>query len=266
MKLEFRKLRADEIDIRAATCTERGASLLLYKDARCDMNILDETVTPMGWMRQHSRDNANCTVSIWDEDKSMWISKEDVGTESNTEAEKGLASDSFKRACFNWGIGRELYTAPAIWVDAGTVRIEQNYKGKFEIKDKLHVSDIQYDSNSIVSLEIKTGKGVTVFAWTKNGVTKTPAAQTKKETPVQPKQEPHKQPAVNDDAVCCSLCKKPITDFLYDEGKKKYSARTIIGRAKEQFGKCMCYECLQKAVNDDAPRTEYDERAMQEIA
>lgn len=168
MKLEFRKLRADEIDIRAAICTEKGASLLLYKDARCDMNILDETVTPMGWMRQHSRDNANCTVSLWDPDKQMWISKEDVGTESNTEAEKGLASDSFKRACFNWGIGRELYTAPSIWVDAGTIRIEKNQKGKFEIKDKLYVSDIQYDSNSIVSLEIKTGKGTTVYFWTKN--------------------------------------------------------------------------------------------------
>lgn len=262
MKLEFRKLRADEIDIRAATCTERGASLLLYKDARCDMNILDETVTPMGWMRQHSRDNANCTVSLWDTDKQMWISKEDVGTESNTEAEKGLASDSFKRACFNWGIGRELYTAPFIWVAAGTVRIEKNHKGKFEIKDKLHVSDIQYDGNSISSLEIKTDRGAVVFAWTKNGG----AAPPKQEPPAQPKQEPHKQPAVNDDAVRCFCCNKPISDFLYDGGKKKYSTRTIIDRAKEQFGECMCYECLQKAVNDDAPRTEYDERAMQEIA
>ena len=183
MRLEFRKLRADEIDIRAATCTEKGASLLLYKDARCDMNILDETVTPMGWMRQHSRDNANCTVSLWDSDKQMWISKEDVGTESNTEAEKGLASDSFKRACFNWGIGRELYTAPSIWVDAGTVRIEKNYKGKFEIKDKLHVSDIQYDNNSIVSLEIKTGKGTTVYSWTKNGKKQGHSEKPNQETP-----------------------------------------------------------------------------------
>ncbi len=90
--------------------------MLLYKDARCDQNVLDEAVGPYNWQRSHNRDNANCIVSIWDEKKGQWISKEDTGTESRTEAEKGLASDSFKRACFNWGIGRELYTAPAIWV------------------------------------------------------------------------------------------------------------------------------------------------------
>ena len=107
--LEFRTLQAGEIDCRIATVTEKGVSLLLYKDARVDQNILDETVGPMNWQRAHSRDNANCTVSIWDGEKQQWISKEDTGTESYTEKEKGLASDSFKRACFNWGIGRELY-------------------------------------------------------------------------------------------------------------------------------------------------------------
>lgn len=100
----FRDLRADEIDVRVAQAKDTGVSLLLYKDARCDMTILDETVGSMNWQRHHSRDNANCTVSLWDKEKEQWISKEDTGTESNTEAEKGLASDSFKRACFNWGM------------------------------------------------------------------------------------------------------------------------------------------------------------------
>lgn len=105
MTLNFRTLHADEIDCRVSTVSAKsGCSLLLYKDARCDMNILDDTVGPMEWMRQHERDNANCIVSIWDTDKQQWISKEDTGTESNTEAEKGLASDSFKRACVNWGM------------------------------------------------------------------------------------------------------------------------------------------------------------------
>ena len=99
----FRPLRADEIDVRVGIVREKGISLLLYKDARCDMAILDETVGPMNWERKHLRENANCIVSIYDEDKKVWVSKEDTGTESNTEAEKGLASDSFKRACFNWG-------------------------------------------------------------------------------------------------------------------------------------------------------------------
>ena len=86
-KLEFRDLRADEIECRIATVKEgKGMSLLLYKDARCDMNILDETVGAFNWQRSHSRDNANCVVSIWDDEKKQWVSKEDVGTESNTEA------------------------------------------------------------------------------------------------------------------------------------------------------------------------------------
>lgn len=113
--MQFRDLRADEIDVRVAQFKEGSfVQLLLHKNARTDMDILDEAVGCMNWKREHTRDNANCIVSIWDKDKSQWISKEDTGTESNTEKEKGLASDSFKRACFNWGIGRELYTSPEI--------------------------------------------------------------------------------------------------------------------------------------------------------
>ena len=87
-KTMFRELNADEIEARVATVSEKGCSLLLYKDARCDMNILDETVGAMNWMRSHTRDNANCIVSIWDKAKNQWISKEDTGTESFTEKEK----------------------------------------------------------------------------------------------------------------------------------------------------------------------------------
>ena len=108
---KFRDLTAGEIECRVATCNKNGVSLLLYKDARCDMNILDETVGAMNWQRRHTRDNANCIVEIWCSEKNQWIAKEDTGTESNTEKEKGQASDSFKRACFNWGIGRELYSS-----------------------------------------------------------------------------------------------------------------------------------------------------------
>lgn len=127
--MKFRKLRADEIDCRISTINSNGLSLLLYKDARCDMNILDEEVGAMNWQRSHSRDNANCTVSIYDSENKQWVSKEDTGTESYTEKEKGLASDSFKRACFNWGIGRELYTAPFIWISANNCNL-QDKNGK----------------------------------------------------------------------------------------------------------------------------------------
>ena len=160
MKLAFRDLRADEIDCRIAQVKSNGLSLLLYKDARCDMNILDETVGPFNWQRTHTRDNANCIVSIYDEDKKQWVSKEDTGTESNTEKEKGLASDSFKRACFNWGIGRELYTAPFIWVDASMCGLNDG-----KCYDKFAVSEIKIENKRIVYLKIinTSKKGAVVF-------------------------------------------------------------------------------------------------------
>lgn len=174
--VKFRKLTADEIDVRVSTVGEKGVSLLLYKDARCDMNILDETVGQMNWQRKHSRENANCIVSIWDENKKQWIEKEDTGTESFTEKEKGLASDSFKRACFNWGIGRELYTSPFI---SANVETEQ-YNGKYVMKNKFMkfvVQSIDYTDDSISSLVIADEKGGIWFTWKKGG--------QKKETPEQ---------------------------------------------------------------------------------
>lgn len=157
---KFRTLRADEIDCRISTVKSNGLSLLLYKDARCDMNILDDTVGPENWQRSHSRDNANCTVSIWDDAKKQWVSKEDTGTESFSEKEKGLASDSFKRACFNWGIGRELYTAPFIWVSSENCNIKGKDQGHgYTCLDRFYVSAIGYDSNNCIDkLQIKHEK------------------------------------------------------------------------------------------------------------
>lgn len=159
----FRTLKADEIDVRVSTANaEKGASYLLYKDARCDMNILDETVGAFNWKREHTRENANCIVSIYDAEKHEWISKEDTGTESFTEAEKGLASDSFKRACVNWGIGRELYTAPFIFIPADKLEWRDNKRtGKKEPCTKLRVTKIGYDEKRRINvLVINSEKGV----------------------------------------------------------------------------------------------------------
>ena len=159
----FRLLTSDEIECRISVIQENGLSLLLYKDARCDMNILDETVGEMNWKKSYSRDNRNCTVSLWDAEKKEWIGKEDTGTESNTESEKGLASDSFKRACFNWGIGRELYTAPFIWIPADKCKIYEE-RGKLKCRDRFDVLSITYDDTERISgLQIvkeKTGEVV----------------------------------------------------------------------------------------------------------
>lgn len=161
--LTFRKLKADEIDVRVQTVKNTGCSLLLYKDARCDMNILDETVGAGNWQRSHELINGNlfCNVAIKIEkgeegnrEFGEWVVKQDVGTQSNTEKEKGQASDSFKRACFNWGIGRELYTSPFIWINNQNCKISKRSDGKYEIKDKFKVKKIGYSDNKISELEI----------------------------------------------------------------------------------------------------------------
>lgn len=159
MELNFRTLNANEIDCRISTVKENGIQLLLYKDARVDMNILDEVIGPMKWQRRHTRDNANCIVSLWDEEKQQWIEKEDTGMESFTAKEKGLASDSFKRACFCWGIGRELYTAPFIWIGSNDCTIIKT-GNKYTCYDEFYVSQIGYDEDrNINSLVICKQKG-----------------------------------------------------------------------------------------------------------
>jgi len=163
---KFRNLRADEIDVRINQIASNYCTMLLYKDARCDMNILDETVGALNWKREHTRDNANCIVSIYDSEKNEWITKEDTGTESASEAEKGLASDSFKRACVNWGIGRELYSSPSIITfprkDMGVKdkpEFFENDKGKYTTKTYFWVEIIDYDENdNIKDLIIRDNK------------------------------------------------------------------------------------------------------------
>ena len=103
---EIRLLNADEIECRIAVINEKGLSLLLYKDARVDQRILDETFGMFGWKRSHQCIDGNlyCTVEIRDRETGEWIAKQDVGTTGYAEKEKSQASDSFKRACFNWGL------------------------------------------------------------------------------------------------------------------------------------------------------------------
>ena len=169
--MEFRLLKENEIDCRVSQIASNYCTLLLYKDARVDQNILDETVGCMNWQKRYVRDNANCIVGIWDEEKQQWVEKEDTGTESFSEAEKGLASDSFKRACFNWGIGRELYTAPSIFIfprkDMGVKTKEDEESkeffeknGKYTTKTKFYVDLIGYDENRNISdIVIRDNKG-----------------------------------------------------------------------------------------------------------
>lgn len=154
--MKFRDLTPEDIDVRVQSVKEKGLVLLLYKNARVDMNILDETVGAENWQREHyeCKGNLFCRVGInvnyADKGEAPeWIYKSDCGTESNTEAQKGEASDSFKRACFNWGIGRELYTSPFLWVNAEDCNIKNG-----KCYDNFEVSKIKIEDKKITALAI----------------------------------------------------------------------------------------------------------------
>lgn len=219
--LHFRQIRPDEVDTRVALIRANGLQLLLYKDARVDMDILDETVGPMNWQRSHSRDNRNCTISIWDYDKGAWVSKEDTGVESFSEKEKGLASDSFKRAGFSWGIARCLYTAPFIWIPATKCHIRKNDNGKLSCPDNFTVTELQCDDrNVIVKLVIrrerfrvdqnKVDEAEVVYAYNAAPKTSTNATSAKPVTAPAPAQVPT-APAERPQAPAQQQASAPVT-------------------------------------------------------
>lgn len=153
-------LTAQDIELRVGTVGEKGVTLLLYKTARVDLKRLDD-VFELTWQRHHyidSKGNVVCKISIYDTDLKEWISREDVGTESNTEKEKGAYSDSFKRAGSSWGIGVELYNAPFIFVKCETVgKGEKNQYGKYksyELKDRYYFNDVIVTKFAVVNSEV----------------------------------------------------------------------------------------------------------------
>lgn len=221
--MTFRTLYADEIEVRVSRVTEKGVALLLYKNARVDMDVLDEAVGELNWKREHSRDNANCTVSIWDESKEQWISKEDTGVESNTEAEKGKASDSFKRACVNWGIGRELYSAPDIMIWSPDAEIKKGRNGNPACYDKFSVTRIDYNENRKISgLEItnETKKRV-VFKWGNADKTE----------------------------YYCDICGEILGDTVYNG--KTYSPEQWAKASKRKYAGCICATCISAMKGDE---------------
>lgn len=173
--MNFRDLTAEDIEVRVQSAKANGVVLLLYKNARVDMNILDETVGAENWQREHyeCKGNLFCRVGIRCDDVKKqlleWVWKADCGTESNTEAQKGEASDSFKRACFNWGIGRELYTSPFIWInknDCGIIEQERNRRKTYSCYDNFEVEKIKIENKKIVGLAIKNAtSGKRCFVW-----------------------------------------------------------------------------------------------------
>lgn len=168
----FRDLTPNDVEVRVAMARKNGVSLLIYKDARVDQAILDETVGQMNWRKSYQviKDNLYCSIELWDEEKKQWVSKQDCGVESNTEKEKGEASDAQKRAGFVWGIGRELYSAPFIWVSDKDCQIEEKSKGTYACRDRFSVSVMTIENKKITHLQIvneTTRK--TVFSYKASG-------------------------------------------------------------------------------------------------
>jgi hypothetical protein len=162
-------LSIEDIDFRIQSINKGGyATILAYKDARVDMNRLDDVVGSMYWKRELLDNNTRCRVSIYNKDLKEWVAKEDVGTPSATEKEKGLASDSFKRACFNWGIGRELYDYPVIQIKliANEFKIDQGRaKQTYELKLKEWIWFSQFTNDKLTYLACKDQSGTKRFSF-----------------------------------------------------------------------------------------------------
>jgi Uncharacterized protein conserved in bacteria len=235
---QFRCLTPEEIDVRVATCSDKGCTLLLYKDARVDQNILDEVFGIYGWERSHQLigDRLYCTVKIKNPDTGEWISKQDVGTESNTEKEKGQASDSFKRACFNLGIGRELYSAPFIWIEPDKFNLRSGNNGKATTYDRFRVKSIGYDKGVINHLVVvnDSKKGMVVYSI---GRPQTETEKTETESPA-PKKDPNTPITAKQVLTLKMMCKKhemPESKIFEKYQKTKIEELTVSDWA--DFGK-----------------------------
>lgn len=211
---QYRLLRPDEVECRVSRITEKGVVLLLYKTARTDADLLDESVGPENWTNDFKVIDGTLYGGIGVDYGNGYIWKWDAGTESNTEAEKGRASDAFKRAGFKHGIGRELYSAPFVFIPAGKCNIANG-----KCYDQFEVADVQYKDERISYLAI-TLKGSTVFEWG----------------------EPN-----TDGKTLCADCGRPIWDGKKRDGSV-WKAADIATYTATKYGKALCIDCAKKAA------------------
>lgn len=247
---EIRLLRADEIEVRVQSARGDKKIFLLYKDARVDQRILDETFGSMYWQRSHQIIDGRlyCTVSIWDDDRKQWVGKQDVGTESNTEKEKGQASDSFKRACFNWGIGRELYTAPTIYITTSSTY--PNMRVRY-----IHYSDDRSIDGLIIT-ETREGQEFIVYKWG-NYDKKLAGEATAQQTPAKaptPNQLPSKSHAETKTSPAKSNAKLASSTQEAQQTKPK---KRVTTNDKDLIEKLAIY-CLDKNHSPEEACSNYD--------
>ena len=239
-----RPLTIDDIDFRVQSINKGGyATILAYKDSRVDMNRLDEVVGHTGWQKKYDLINGNlfCSVGIYDNENNQWIWKQDVGTESMTEKEKGQASDAFKRACFNWGIGRELYEYPIISIklkekDEYEIGSDGKAKQTFGLKLRDWKWHTQFTDGRINYLACKDQDGKLRFQW---------GAYIKEEDTTAPAPKPTVDPEAN---VQGFLKKKTDDEILREEYTR------VIGKAPHH------------KLGMDKMRAEIDAKINEELA
>lgn len=240
----FRLLRPDEIECRVARVTEKSVQLLLYKTARTDAALLDETVGWMNWQNEYFSIDGKmyCRIKIWDEKKQQWISKENCGTESNMEAEKGEASDALKRGGFTWGLGAELYSSPQIYVPISKCNVKNG-----KCFDTFEVTSVGYDKAENINALVISLNGEPVWNMGTAKKATAPKVDTKK-TIDEMIAEKKKAAPVAEDPI---IKDEPLTLLT---GEKKYTcsncgaeiSEKVAKYSKEKMGKYLCYKC-QKA-------------------
>ena len=244
---QFRLLKADEIECRISVIKSTGLSLLLYKTARTDAALLDETVGTENWENDFKVIDGVLFGGIGIRYGDKWIWKWDAGAESNTEAEKGRASDAFKRAGFKHGIGRELYSAPFIWVNASDCNIVNGNK----CYDKFAVSEIAYDEQERINRLTITCKGKTVYELG-NSPTYMPdepkreAKAAPKPTPKQETPKPEVSASRDEIMFKCADCGAYLEPYVIQG--KTYSIREWAEGTKKEFGRPVCRACRQRLI------------------
>ena len=258
MTKEIPLLTADDIECRVQSVSKAksgrvGAVLLIYKDARVDMKILDQVYGPTGWQRTHEVIDGTlyCNIDLWDPEKRTWVRKQDAGVESNTEKEKGRASDAFKRAGFNVGIGRELYSAPFIWIQLNEGEYysagQQNGRDIIKVANgvRFEVQAIGYDDQRRINELVIVDNSGTV-RYTMRPAQQPPRQATAKEQqttrPATESRAEAQQAATEAQQFECEDCGKVLGPAVGRNGKL-YMPHEIARISWDNYGHILCPDC-----------------------